>query len=160
MNLFLRLLLVGLLVFSTACSTRFTTTAGEEPSDPTITRAGHANYYFDFDDILVPRDMNFQPRSSFVIETPGVKAGMLVFRGRVDSVSLTRFFANNMLKDGWQMSSSFRYQRSIMVFTKPDRDCIISIQDGRVFTRMEIWVAPKASDSTPFSPRQERTLTQ
>ncbi len=156
----IHLLLVCLLLLTASCSAK-QPGVGSDPSDPTITTTGSANYYYDFDDILVPRDMSLVPRSSFVVETPGVKAGMLVFKGRIDPVSLTTFFSNNMLKDGWHMSSSFRYQRTIMVFTKPDRDCIINIHDGRFSTQMEIWIAPKAT-SSPQGPtiRQERTLSQ
>lgn len=160
MNTAIRLLLAFLLLFTASCAA-LKQQGGNDPADPTVTPAGPANYYYDFDDILVPRDMKLVPRSSFVVETPGVKAGMLVFKGRIDPVSLTSFFTNNMLKDGWQLSSSFRYQRTIMVFTKPDRDCIINILDGRFSTEMEIWIAPKATTPAPASTiRQERTLTQ
>ncbi len=158
MTLVPRLLLILILFFITACSTKFFG-GDSDKSEPVVNAAGSANYYYDFDDILVPRDMELQPQSSLVVETPGVKAGMLVFKGRVDPVSLTSFFTNNMLKDGWHMSSSFRYQRVIMVFTKPDRDCIINIHDGRFSTTMEIWIAPKGNvTSTPA--RQERNLFQ
>ena len=160
MNTFVRLLLACMLLFLCACSTKYFGGETKDTTTPAVTPSGAANYYYDFDDILVPRDMKLRPRSSFVVETPGIKAGILVFRGRVDAVSLTTFFTNNMLKDGWQMSSSFRYQRTIMVFTKPDRDCIINIQDGRFTTDMEIWIAPKATRSPAAASRQERILTQ
>ncbi len=160
MNTATRILLACLLLLVASCASKQPGGNGS-PTDPTITPSGPANYYHDFDDILVPRDMELVPGSSFVLETPGVKAGMLVFKGRVDPVSLTTFFTNNMLKDGWHMSSSFRYQRTIMVFTKQDRDCIINIHDGRFSTEMEIWIAPKATSSAPApTMRQERTLTQ
>ncbi|SDB16864.1 hypothetical protein SAMN05660653_00789 [Desulfonatronum thiosulfatophilum] len=158
MKMFPHLVLAMLLFFLVSCSGKLVASENDV-SDSQVTFKGSANYYYDFDDILVPRDMELQPRSSFVVETPGVKAGVLVFKGRVDPVSLTSFFTNNMLKDGWQMSSSFRYQRAIMVFTKPDRDCIINIQDGRITTTMEIWIAPKGNVAAgPV--RHERTLTQ
>ena len=158
MKMYSRLILAMLPFFLFSCSGKFFATESDV-ADPQVTFKGSANYYYDFDDILVPRDMELQPRSSFVLETPGVKAGVLVFKGRVDPISLTSFFTNNMLKDGWQMSSSFRYQRTIMVFTKPDRDCIINIQDGRISTTMEIWIAPKGNIATGLT-RHERTLTQ
>lgn len=161
MKNFTRLLLLFVLIFLTSCSTKYFG-GGSENSEPEITPSGSANYYYDFDDVLVPREMELQPHASFVVETPGVKAGMLVFKGRVDPVSLTSFFTNNMLKDGWQMSSQFRYQRAIMVFTKPDRDCIINILDGRFSTSMEIWIAPKGQtgQAGDTAVRSERTLSQ
>lgn len=120
-----------------------------------------AIFHHGFDDILVPREMELQPRLSFIFEGPQVKAGVLVFKGRVDPVSLTNFFVNNMLKDGWQLSSSFKYRRTILVFTKPDRDCIINIIDDRFSTTLEIWIAPKKARASATPPgRSERTLAQ
>lgn len=139
-----------------------------DPDDQAMHETRHtesASYYYDFDDILVPRAMTLQPRQSFVMETPQVKAGLLTFKGRVDAVSLTSFFINNMLKDGWKLSSSFKYRRTVLVFTKPDRDCIINILDERFNTLLEIWITPKGDRVTGADPlqapaRSERILTQ
>lgn len=154
-------LIISMLLMS-ACSAK----QHGSPDDPQQTaqamrKTESGNFYHAFDDILVPREMELQPRLSFVFEGQQVKAGVLVFKGRVDPVSLTNFFINNMLKDGWQLSSSFKYRRTILVFTKPDRDCIINIIDDRFSTTLEIWIAPKEARASAFSPaRSERTLTQ
>lgn len=131
----------------------------DDPSDPTVHETKHTettSYYYDFDDILVPRAMTLQTQKSFIFETPKVKGGLLTFTGRVDATSLASFFLNNMLKDGWKLRSSFKYRRTVLVFTKPDKDCIINIVDGRFTTHLEILIAPKSDAvTTAESFRQE-----
>jgi hypothetical protein len=151
-----RLILVFLFLILASCSTKF---FGSEPDsadqdDTPVSPVDSATFYQDFDDILVPKDMELQTGSSFIFETPQVKAGLLVFKGRVDAVSLATFFENNMHKDGWARSSSFKYQRAIMVFTKPDRDCIINIIEHRFSTLLEIWVAPKSEHAVSDVPSE------
>lgn len=151
-----RLILVLLFMTLASCSTKFfgSETDTEDQGDMAISPVDSTTFYQDFDDILVPKEMELQTNSSFIFETPQVKAGVLVFKGRVDAVSLATFFENNMLKDGWTRSSSFKYQRAIMVFTKPDRDCIINIIEHRFSTLLEIWVAPKTEHSGSAVPRE------
>lgn len=163
MPMYLRAVVILIVAMSllSACSSKFFGSSDEQSTQETP-KTEPTSYYYDFDDILVPRDMELQSKLSFVFEGPHVKAGVLAFKGRVDPVSLTTFFINNMLKDGWQLSSSFKYRRTILVFTKPDRDCIINIIDDRFSTSLEIWIAPKerAGSAAPPAPRTERTLTQ
>lgn len=144
-----------------ACSSKQAGPTDDLAGQPPATAQKTANHYYDFDDILVPRDMELDPKLSFVFESPQVKAGVLVFKGRVDSVSLTNFFINNMLKDGWHLGSSFKYRRTILVFNKPEKDCIINIIDDRFSTSLEVWIAPREGAGT-ISPsrRSETTLTQ
>lgn len=151
------------LLAMTACASKQAGPSDDQSmhSVPQTHHAESVSHYHDFNDVLIPREMELQPKLSFVFEGPSVKAGVLVFKGRVDPVSLTNFFINNMTKDGWQLSSSFKYRRTILVFTKPDRDCIINIIDDRFTTSMEIWIAPKEPSTTTTAPvRSEYTLTQ
>lgn len=101
--------------------------------------------YYDFDDILVPKEMKLVPESSLLFETAHLKAGGILFKGRVDPVSLFDFFLNNMPKDNWQLRSYFKYGRYIMVFEKPDKDCIISIKEKALTTQLEMWITPRIS---------------
>lgn len=110
--------------------------------------AQSAGTYADFEDVLIPREMEMDAKISFMFETPQFKTGILVYKGRVDYVSLANFFENNMIKDNWKMRSKIRYTRTIMVFEKPDRDCIINIFDETFNTIAEVMVAPRM-DSRP-----------
>ena len=103
--------------------------------------------YYDFDDVIVPTDMNLDPDRSFVLETPTSKSGVLVFSGNIERLSLTDYFINNMARDNWTMRSAIKSNRSLLLFEKPTRYCVLSITDGRFSTEAEIWVLPKTGDA-------------
>jgi hypothetical protein len=97
---------------------------------------------YEFEDVLVPREIDLDKEASFVYRAEGLKAGLLRFAGRVEMNSLMRFFANNMPKDGWRMVSQFRSPQSLMLFQKGNRMCVIAIEDADFRTFTDIWVVP------------------
>lgn len=102
-----------------------------------------ASSYQEFDDILIPNEFAFVRKQSFVMETPAFKTGMVTYKGRVNAVDAANFFERNMIRDNWHLRSKMKYNRTIMVFEKPDRDCIVNILDGTFDTVVEIIVAPR-----------------
>lgn len=131
--------------FTFSCSTfqKDTSTSKpvEEKAQPLKAKGPLAKYY-DFEDILIPEEMKLDKERSFVYESPGLKAGILVFSGRVEVTSLVQFFKENMAKDNWKLLNSFKYKGYMMNFQKPDKSCMISIVDGTFSTSLEIWVGP------------------
>lgn len=111
-----------------------------------------SSFYYDFDDILVPRELSLIPEKSIFFESPSVKTGVLAFDGRVDAVSLFNFFLNNMPKDNWKLRSYFKYGVYLMVFEKADKDCIMTITDSALKTQLQVWVAPRLSAGETLSP--------
>jgi len=98
--------------------------------------------YLYFSDILIPRELKEVKADSFVFRTPGMSAGVLALKGNVEVNSLIGFFENNMAKDNWTLISAFISPRSMMLFQKENRWCVINITDRRFGTSVEIWVAP------------------
>lgn len=123
---------------------------GKTPSAPSTVQTGgsstrdSASRLIDYDDIPVPREMEMVPRSSLLFETPEAKAGVLFFEGRVDPVSLFDYFKTMMPNHHWELRSYFKYGRYIMVFEKPDKDCIITIHEKTLTTELQMWVTPRA----------------
>jgi hypothetical protein len=98
--------------------------------------------YLDFGDVLLPKDLEVDNDESFVFTTAGLTAGVLTLSGRVEANSLITFFKNRMPEDGWQMISEIKAGRSMLLFKKQARWCVISIEEGRMSTDAQIWVAP------------------
>jgi hypothetical protein len=72
---------------------------------------------------------------------------VIVLKGRVDVTSLIDFFENNMVKDNWRLACVLKSPRSIMVFEKENRRCVINITETEfVNTHVEIWVAPTINE--------------
>jgi hypothetical protein len=98
--------------------------------------------YLDFGDVLLPKDLKVDNDDSFVFTTAGLTAGVLSLSGRVEANSLITFFKNRMPEDGWQMISEIKAARSMLLFKKQTRWCVIGIEEGRMSTHAQIWVAP------------------
>jgi hypothetical protein len=142
------LVLLTLLFMAASCTSAFKSESRSmaDRSSPSARDASSGetpDSYYDFEDILVPKEMKLVPKSSLLFETPQIKAGVILFEGRVEPVSLFDYFMANMPKDNWQLRSYFKYGRYIMVFEKNDKDCIISINEKAINTELEIWVTPR-----------------
>ena len=127
------------MVFLTSCSSAPQTT---DSLDARVKDKQNAPRYYDFGDVLIPRELHLNAKSSFVYQTSGFTAGVLVFESKVERVSLIEFFSNNMAKDNWRAVSAFKSPRTLLLFQKDNRWCVINITDDDWDTMVEIWVAP------------------
>lgn len=98
--------------------------------------------YLDFGDVLLPKELKVDRKNSFVFSTSGFTAGLLSLKGRVEINSLISFFENKMPVDGWQMIGEIKASRSMLLFKKETRWCVVQIIEGQMSTLTEIWVAP------------------
>ncbi len=145
--IFVLWLLVILSVIGTGCSTTVKQRQqGQEAgvSTETTTSGGEETGKYYFDDVRVPEELNYKANKSFIYETPGFKAGILVFsKWRLDVESLIDYFKYNMEKDNWKLINSFRGEESILNFTKPDKACVIKVFERWYGTTVvEIRVGP------------------
>jgi hypothetical protein len=113
-------------------------------------------YYEGFNDVLVPGELEAEKKKFFVFQSHGFSAGILAFKGRVERGSLIAFFKENMVKDGWRSLGSILAARSIQLFQKQNRWCVIGITDGTLSTEVEISVVPgmevSVGESLPVPP--------
>ena len=131
--------IMALLLLVAACSSTPKTTDGsdaKEKDDKSVP------LYYDFGDVLIPRELELDVNSSFVYHTSGFTAGILAFKSKAELGSMVNFFENNMAKDNWQAVGMFKSPRTLLLFQKENRWCVINITDNRWDTLVEIWVAP------------------
>jgi hypothetical protein len=114
--------------------------AGPPPASPSGLKAK----YSEFQDIPLPPEIDVQPKDSNVFVYGHIKMGFLTLRGRVDSNSLVDFFAAALPREGWRLKGQFRYNRSLLIFDKPDKVCMILIKEATYYTYVEIYVSPVA----------------
>jgi len=134
-------LMLAMIISSGGCSSL--TKKDDKATAPSAkSGSGVPALYYDFGDVLVPKELKVDKKSSFVYQTEGFSAGVLVLKGRIETSSLISFFENNMAKDGWHMISSFKSERTMLLFQKAHRWCVMSITDQSFNTYVEIWVAP------------------
>ncbi|MEE4261309.1 MAG: hypothetical protein V2I56_01385 [Desulfobacteraceae bacterium] len=131
--------IVMLLLLVAACSSAPQTTDGSEAKEK---NDRNAPLYYDFGDVLIPRELDLDVNASFVYRTSGFTAGILAFRSKAELGSMVDFFENNMAKDNWQAVGAFKSPRTLLLFQKENRWCVINITDNQWSTLVEIWVAP------------------
>ncbi len=126
------------------CGCSSTSQKKDEPETQPVAEAQkeESPLYYDFGDVPVPPELKLITKSSFVYRTQGFSAGVIVLKGRVELGSLIDFFENNMAKDNWQVVSTFKSTRTLLLFQKENRWCVINITDDAYNTHVEIWVAP------------------
>jgi hypothetical protein len=108
-----------------------------------------ASLYYDFGDVLIPKELKIDQKTSFIYRTGGYACGLMILTGHVELTSLINFFSNNMVKDNWRLLSTFKSPRTLLLFQKDNRWCIITITEGGSFSSSEvaIWVAPTGTQA-------------
>jgi hypothetical protein len=125
----LLIILIGTL--GMACSSTVSEKKGEPGKAEEKGSTSYGAKYYSFEDILIPGELNYQPKKSVVYETPKFKMGWMVFtKWRLDQDSLIEFFAYHMEKDNWKMVSSFKGKESLLNFLKPEKTCTIKITEN------------------------------
>ncbi len=130
--------IIAILVISlSACGTKNTSSTGQHGDDAQAQRQDsyeqsyeNPNYYYDFDDVLIPRELTPVDDEKYVFADSRFHAGFRIFEGRVVAEDLYNFFVNNMAKDNWKQTFSLKTARSVLVFEKPNKSCTITIEDG------------------------------
>lgn len=59
--------------------------------------------YAAFDTITIPKGLEYRPEESTIIETPDVKAGRVVYRGRLEPETLAAAMRSSLEAEGWKL---------------------------------------------------------
>ena len=139
---------ITIVTFTAGCSMLKKRDGSTTATTGNSSTATSRDIYLDFDDVLIPEDMPRDTDRTFVFRIGALSAGVLVLKGRVAPEKLINFFESNMSRDNWKAVSSFRSPRSLLIYEKEERWCIITIteDDFDHKTRVEIWLSPKSEE--------------
>jgi hypothetical protein len=93
----------------------------------------------EFEDIPVPRGLTYQQDESTVIETPNVKAGRHVYRGRLEVDSLNTAIRTTLEANGWRHVSGTKTSQhgTTQVYEKDGDSLQVLLWEGLWFTYAE-----------------------
>jgi hypothetical protein len=93
----------------------------------------------EFEDIPVPKGLSYQQEESTIIETPNVKAGRHVYRGRLELDSLTTAIRNTLEANGWRHVSSTKSSQhgTTQVYEKGGDSLQVQLWEGLWYTYAE-----------------------
>jgi hypothetical protein len=93
----------------------------------------------EFEDIPVPKGLTYQQDESTVIETPNLKAGRHVYRGRLELDSLTTAIRTTLESNGWRHVSSTKSSQhgTNQVYEKDGDSLQVQLWEGLWYTYAE-----------------------
>ena len=93
----------------------------------------------EFEDIPVPKGLTYQQADSTVIETPNVKAGRHIYRGRLELDSLTTAIRTTLEANGWRHVSGTKTAQhgTTQVYEKDGDSLQVLLWEGLWFTYAE-----------------------
>jgi hypothetical protein len=97
----------------------------------------------EFDDVPLPRGLTYQPHRSVVIESPTVKAAELVYRGRLEPVSLGLAMRTLLESNGWRHVNTTTAAKdgTRQVYEKGGNALKVHVYEGLWFTYLTMGVA-------------------
>jgi hypothetical protein len=121
------LLMLSAVVLLSACTTMNSTEGGannDNTQRPTMEQLGR---------MPLPVGTKLRTGESLIFGVGDGWLGRAVFELSNDATTSYNFFAEQMPRQGWNLISSVRGKRSLLVFTRGDRSATIEIEDGNVF---------------------------
>jgi hypothetical protein len=127
----------------------------------TTTTAPHRQ----FDDIPLPTGLTYQPDRSVMIESPAARAGQLVYRGRLEPVSLGDVMRSYLESNGWQtVSRTSSPSDTWLIYEKDGKAVEVHIYEKLWYTYMtlsasEVVLPATASTAGTLEPKDGASQT-
>ena len=108
----------------------------------------------EFEDIPVPKGLAYVEGDSTIIESPNVKAAKLVYRGRVEPVSLGNAMRSTLEANGWRhISTAMAGDKgtTTQVYDKPGHALQVRVWEGWYYTYVELTTSRALGSPTSTS---------
>src|SRR5260370_16236511 len=96
----------------------------------------------EFEDIPIPRGLEFRTGDSTIIESPTVKAARLVYRGRLEIQSLATAWRSTLEANGWRhlTTTTVQDQGITQSYQKAGTSLQVRLSEGWLYTYAELTV--------------------
>jgi hypothetical protein len=104
----------------------------------------------EFEDIPVPKGLDYREAESTIIESPSVKAARLLYRGRIEPASLATAMRTTLEANGWHhvSTATTAQQGTTQVYEKAGNSLQVRLWEGLWYTYVEL-TASRALQATP-----------
>ena len=130
-------LIAGLILFMLAGCSELNLGQGSTQTEGT----GSSQSYFPtkFRDFEVPNELKVDRSETLFINTSSFNGGIVYLTGRLEVESLTDFFIQSMQKNGWKLGGEAHYKNVLLAFSKPNKNCLISLYEGTLGTNTKVY---------------------
>jgi hypothetical protein len=120
-------IIISLLALTGCASMHTASTSGTATATDTESAKNEPYFPTNFNDFEVPGELKIDSKHTMFINTSSFTGGIIAFSGRVEITSLADYFINSMQKNNWTLTGEVRYNNILLAFTKPNKNCMISI---------------------------------
>ena len=113
-----------------------------------------------FSDVPVPAGFKILPKESFVLESGGVRAGILKYTGKADAQSVVLFYRNQMPIYNWALLNVLEYGDHMLNFERENESCVITIKPAGGRAKLVVSLAPKSPLPAPLKEKTEEVSKQ
>jgi hypothetical protein len=105
-----------------------------------VTTTSSRSLRSEFEDIPVPKGLNYVESQSVVIESPSVKAARMLYRGRIEVTSLATALRTTLEANGWRAVSntSGASNGTTQVYEKAGNSLQVRVWEGWYYTYVEM----------------------
>ena len=116
----------------------------------------------EFEDIPVPKGLAYLDDESTIIESPSVKAAKLLYRGRVEPVSLGNAMRSTLEANGWRHVSTATAgdKGTTQVYEKPGNALQVRVWEGWYYTYIELTASRAQTSATSATSDTSATSTK
>jgi len=134
------LFLVALMALLTACGGMSSRSSNANANPSQQANYQEPDYYLDFDDIRIPKEIDYQPKESYKLDNVKFRASIMRFEGRVNVTELIQYFLNNMAQDNWTLVSNNKASTiQVLNYEKHNKSCVIQVEDSFSTTKTSIF---------------------
>jgi hypothetical protein len=105
----------------------------------------------EFEDIPIPKGLAYVGDRSTVIESPTVKAARLIYRGRIEVISLGIAIRTTLEANGWRNLSATTGQDTVQIYEKAGNSLQVRLWEGWYYTYVEM-TASRAMPAAQTAP--------
>jgi len=97
-----------------------------------------------FSDVPYPAGFRILANESFILESGGVRAGILKYIGKADVESVVLFYKNQMPIYNWALLNLLEYGDCMLNFERQNESCVVTIRPKGGKLEIFVSLAPKS----------------
>ncbi len=98
-----------------------------------------------FSDVPYPTSFKIMSDKSFILESGGVRAGVLRYIGRAEVEDVVLFYKIQMPIHNWALLNILEYKERMLNFERENESCVITIKPkGNRWVEISVSLAPKS----------------
>jgi len=113
-----------------------------------------------FNDVPYPTGFKLIPKESFILESGGLRAGVITYRGKADLQSVVLFYKSQMPIYNWALLNVLEYGHSMLNFEREKESCVVTVKPRLGGAEVTISLAPKSPIPPPKKKIPKKTEIQ